>query len=163
QDRDVDPTLAEAGDYRGEWTLPLSISPRPPHAVYFGNQFVWRTTDGGKHWQKISPDLTREDPAVPATPDPDTAADSATAGPPRGPAPRSRGRDRAPAASRRAPVGGEGRGADLALARRRRALGGDHAARADRVVEGRDPRAVARRPGHGLRGGRPSPPRRRRS
>ena len=84
QEQDVDPTLAYPGDYRGEWTLPLTISPRAPHAVYFGNQFVFRTTDGGRHWEKISPDLTRPTPAVPATLDPATAADSATAGPRRG-------------------------------------------------------------------------------
>ena len=63
QEQDVDPTLAYPGDHRGEWTLPLTISPRPPHALYFGNQFVFRTTDGGQHWERISPDLTRESPA----------------------------------------------------------------------------------------------------
>jgi len=84
QEQDVDPTLAHPGDYRGEWTLPLTISPRAPHALYFGNQFVFRTLDGGQRWEKISPDLTREAPAVPATLDPATAADSATAGPRRG-------------------------------------------------------------------------------
>jgi photosystem II stability/assembly factor-like uncharacterized protein len=84
QELNVDPTLAYPGEYRGEWTLPLTISPRPPHAVYFGNQFVFRTIDAGKHWERISPDLTREAPAVPPTLDPATAADSATAGPRRG-------------------------------------------------------------------------------
>ena len=84
QEQDVDPTLAYPGDYRGEWTLPLTLSPRAPHALYFGNQFVFRTVDGGQHWEKISPDLTRETPAVPATLDPATAADSATPGPRRG-------------------------------------------------------------------------------
>jgi photosystem II stability/assembly factor-like uncharacterized protein len=84
QEQDVDPTLAYPGDYRGEWTLPLTRSPRAPHALYFGNQYVFRTSDGGQHWDKISPDLTREAPAVPATLDPATAADSATAGPRRG-------------------------------------------------------------------------------
>ena len=53
-----------------------SISPRDPKALYFGNQFVFRTTDDGRHWEKISPDLTRENPAVPATLDPVTAKDS---------------------------------------------------------------------------------------
>ncbi len=84
QEQDVDPTLAYPGDYRGEWTLPLTRSPRAPFALYFGNQFVFRTTDGGQHWEKISPDLTREAPGVPPTLDPATAADSATAGPRRG-------------------------------------------------------------------------------
>jgi photosystem II stability/assembly factor-like uncharacterized protein len=84
QDQDVDPTLAYPGDYRGEWTLPLTASPRPPHALYFGNQFVFRTTDSGRHWDRISPDLTRESAAVPPTLDPATAADSTEPGPRRG-------------------------------------------------------------------------------
>jgi photosystem II stability/assembly factor-like uncharacterized protein len=84
QELNVDPTLAYPGEYRGEWTLPLTIAPRPPHAVYFGNQFVFRTVDAGRHWERISPDLTREAPAVPATLDPATVADSATPGPRRG-------------------------------------------------------------------------------
>jgi len=84
QELDIDPTLAHPGDYRGEWTLPLSFSPRNPNALYFANQFVFRTTDGGRHWDRISPDLTREAPAVPATLDPATAEDSAERGPRRG-------------------------------------------------------------------------------
>jgi photosystem II stability/assembly factor-like uncharacterized protein len=75
QDQDVDPTLAYPGDYRGEWTLPLAISPRNPKAIYFARQFLWKTVDGGGHWTKASPDLTRENPGVPGNLDPVTAAD----------------------------------------------------------------------------------------
>jgi hypothetical protein len=32
--------------------------------VYVGSQFVHRTTDGGQTWQTISPDLTKNDPAM---------------------------------------------------------------------------------------------------
>ncbi len=81
QEQDVDPTLAYPGDYRGEWTLPLVLSPRPSGALYFANQFLFRTTDGGSHWDRISPDLTREAPGVPSTLDPATAEDSAVKGP----------------------------------------------------------------------------------
>ncbi len=84
QNRNVDPTLAYPGDYRGEWTLPLAVSPRDPRAVYFGRQFLFRTTDGGRHWEKISPDLTRENPALPATLDAATAEDSPVRDPRRG-------------------------------------------------------------------------------
>jgi photosystem II stability/assembly factor-like uncharacterized protein len=84
QDLNVDPTLAVPGEYRGEWTLPLAISPRDPKAVYFGNQFLWKTVDGGRHWVKLSPDLTRENPAVPATLDRATAEDSPVKGARRG-------------------------------------------------------------------------------
>jgi photosystem II stability/assembly factor-like uncharacterized protein len=84
QDQDVDPTLAYPGAYRGEWTLPLVFSPRDPRALYYGNQFVFRTTDGGRQWEKVSPDLTRETPAIPPTLTPADAANSASKGPRRG-------------------------------------------------------------------------------
>src|SRR5206468_475730 len=83
QTRSVDPTLASPGDYRGEWTLPLTFGKRD-HALYFGNQRLFRTTDGGQSWSPISPDLTRQQLAVPATLDPPTAADTASKGPRRG-------------------------------------------------------------------------------
>ena len=88
QEQHVDPTLAhplEAPDeYRGEWTLPLVVSPKDPKSVYFSNQFLWMTVDDGRHWNKISPDLTRESPGVPATLDAITAGDSAVKGARRG-------------------------------------------------------------------------------
>ena len=84
QDQDVNPTLAYPGEYRGEWTLPLVFSPKNPAALFFGNQFVFRTVDAGRHWEKLSPDLTRENPDVPANLDPITAEDSAVKGARRG-------------------------------------------------------------------------------
>ena len=83
QTRDVDPTLAYPGTYRGTWTLPLVFGPRD-HALYFANQRIFRTTDKGAHWAPISPDLTRSDPAVPATLDPATVADAPSPNPQRG-------------------------------------------------------------------------------
>jgi len=84
QDQDVDPTLAYPGEYRGEWTLPLAISPRNPKAIYFARQFLFKSVDGGGHWTKASPDLTRENPEVPGNLDPVTAEDSDVKGPRRG-------------------------------------------------------------------------------
>ena len=83
QTRNVDPTLAFPGEYRGEWTLPLTWGKRD-HALYFGNQRLFRTTNGGQTWVPISPDLTRENPGVPPTLDPPTAKDTATKAPRRG-------------------------------------------------------------------------------
>jgi len=54
------------------------------HALYFGNQRIFRTQDGGAHWTPISPDLTRLDPGVPATLDAPTVADSSEPGKRRG-------------------------------------------------------------------------------
>ena len=73
QTRNVDPTLAYPDLHRRAWTLPLVFSHRQPGVLYFANQRLYRTEDGGGHWSQISPDLTREDPGVPANLDPATA------------------------------------------------------------------------------------------
>ncbi|MFL6721104.1 MAG: WD40/YVTN/BNR-like repeat-containing protein [Sphingomonas sp.] len=83
QTRSIDPTLAFPGEYRGEWTLPLTFGKRD-RALYFGNQRIFRTRDGGETWTAISPDLTRPDPGVPPTLDQPTVEDTATKGPRRG-------------------------------------------------------------------------------
>jgi photosystem II stability/assembly factor-like uncharacterized protein len=59
---------------RKTWTLPEVFS-LADQALYYSNQFVFRTRDRGRSWQKISPDLTRLNPEVPATLDPVTAKD----------------------------------------------------------------------------------------
>ncbi|HEX8160987.1 MAG TPA: hypothetical protein VF538_03890 [Pyrinomonadaceae bacterium] len=61
---------------RHTWTVPLVFSQADPRALYFGNQFLFKTTNGGESWAQISPDLTREDPGVPANLDAATAADA---------------------------------------------------------------------------------------
>jgi photosystem II stability/assembly factor-like uncharacterized protein len=76
QVQEMPPTLAQIGDFRRTWTLPLVYSPIDPHVLYFGSQMLLRTADGGSSWQAISPDLTREDPGVPSNLDPVTAADA---------------------------------------------------------------------------------------
>ena len=70
------PTLSQAGHFRQTWTLPLVFSPTDPHVLYFGSQVLFRTADGGSSWQEISPDLTRDDPGIPANLDPATAKDT---------------------------------------------------------------------------------------
>jgi photosystem II stability/assembly factor-like uncharacterized protein len=61
---------------RHTWTLPLVFSPADPHALYFSDQFLFKTTNGGESWTQISQDLTREEPGVPANLDEATAADA---------------------------------------------------------------------------------------
>jgi len=84
QKQSVAPTLAYPGLYRGTWTLPLVFSRADPHVLYFGNQRIFRTVDRGRHWQAISPDLSRENPATPASLDAATVADHDSNGPRRG-------------------------------------------------------------------------------
>jgi len=47
--------------YRFVWDAPFTISPHDHNRVYIGSQFVHVTTNGGRSWQVISPDLTRND------------------------------------------------------------------------------------------------------
>ncbi len=47
--------------YRWVWNFPLTISPHDHNKVYVGSQYVLVTTDGGRSWKLISPDLTRND------------------------------------------------------------------------------------------------------
>ena len=47
--------------YRFQWTAPIMISPHDPRTLYHGGNFLFKTADTGRTWQKISPDLTRDD------------------------------------------------------------------------------------------------------
>ncbi|MBU6509128.1 MAG: hypothetical protein KGQ73_02965 [Gammaproteobacteria bacterium] len=53
-------TLAES-EYRFNWTSPIAVSPIDANIVYLGAQVLFKSGDGGAHWQVISPDLTRND------------------------------------------------------------------------------------------------------
>jgi photosystem II stability/assembly factor-like uncharacterized protein len=59
---------------RKTWTLPTVFSPAD-EAIYYSNQFVFRSRDRGRSWEKVSPDLARLHPLVPETLDPITAKD----------------------------------------------------------------------------------------
>ena len=48
-------------EHRFQWTAPLISSPHDPNTLYYGGERVFKTSDGGMHWQAISPDLTRND------------------------------------------------------------------------------------------------------
>ena len=49
--------------YRFQRVSPMEVSPHDPRVIYFGSQYVHRTTDEGVTWTRISPDLTADDPA----------------------------------------------------------------------------------------------------
>jgi photosystem II stability/assembly factor-like uncharacterized protein len=48
-------------EHRFQWTAPVLLSPHDPNTLYHGGERLFETTDGGVHWQAISPDLTRND------------------------------------------------------------------------------------------------------
>jgi photosystem II stability/assembly factor-like uncharacterized protein len=50
------------GKLRFNWNTPIHISPNSKGTVYIGSQFLFRTRDHGQTWERISPDLTTNDP-----------------------------------------------------------------------------------------------------
>ena len=46
-------------------TAPVVFSQADPHALFFASNTVWKTTNGGESWTEISPDLTRKTWTVP--------------------------------------------------------------------------------------------------
>jgi photosystem II stability/assembly factor-like uncharacterized protein len=52
---------AEGAKYRFQWTFPIVISPHDPNTVYAGSNVLHRSTNEGRSWEVISPDLTRND------------------------------------------------------------------------------------------------------
>jgi photosystem II stability/assembly factor-like uncharacterized protein len=51
------------GDFphRFQWTEPILFSPHDPNVIYTAGEVVFKTTNQGKSWTIISPDLTRND------------------------------------------------------------------------------------------------------
>ena len=64
----VQPEISDGGgasqlEHRFQWTAPILISAHDPNVLYHAGERVFKTTDGGMHWNAISPDLTRDDKA----------------------------------------------------------------------------------------------------
>jgi photosystem II stability/assembly factor-like uncharacterized protein len=62
----VYPDLTDGGgaanlEHRFQWTAPIVISPNDPNTLYHAGEKLFKTADGGVHWEAISPDLTRND------------------------------------------------------------------------------------------------------
>ena len=53
---------ASALPERWQWTFPIMFAPQDSRIMYTCSQHVWKTTDDGQSWEKISPDLTYADP-----------------------------------------------------------------------------------------------------
>lgn len=66
--RDIRPYLYDAPDmppsrlkYRFNWTTPIAVSLTNENEVFLGANVLFKTDDGGQHWDVIGPDLTRND------------------------------------------------------------------------------------------------------
>ena len=47
---------------RCNWNTPIQISPTDKNTLYYGCQFLFRSRDHGQSWERISPDLSTNDP-----------------------------------------------------------------------------------------------------
>jgi photosystem II stability/assembly factor-like uncharacterized protein len=61
--KDIKPS-PRAGEprYRFNWNTPIHLSPNDEGTLYYGAQFLFRSRDRGDSWERISPDLTTDDP-----------------------------------------------------------------------------------------------------
>ncbi len=64
EQRDIKPA-PKAGEpkYRFNWNTPIHMSPNDKGTLYVGAQFLFRSRDRGDSWERLSPDLTTNDPA----------------------------------------------------------------------------------------------------
>lgn len=67
QAQNILPKPFRSQDFRMLRTEPIVFSPVDPHVLYFATNNLWKTMNGGRSWQQISPDLTRKTFEVPAT------------------------------------------------------------------------------------------------
>ena len=67
QAQNILPKPFRAPDFRMLRTQPVLFSPADPHVLFFAANTLWKTKDGGRHWEQISPDLTRKTFEVPAS------------------------------------------------------------------------------------------------
>jgi photosystem II stability/assembly factor-like uncharacterized protein len=61
--RNIQPLPAyKEGKLRYNWNTPIHLSPTQKGTIYIGAQFLFRSRDRGQTWERISPDLTTNDP-----------------------------------------------------------------------------------------------------
>jgi photosystem II stability/assembly factor-like uncharacterized protein len=61
------PVPMQTEDFRMLRTEPVVFSPIDPRLLFFAGNTLWKTRDGGVHWEKISPDLSRPKYELPAS------------------------------------------------------------------------------------------------
>src|SRR5262249_21906110 len=60
--RDIQPKAGYKEKLRFNWNTPIAASPTQKGTIYIGAQFLLRSRDHGDTWDRISPDLTTNDP-----------------------------------------------------------------------------------------------------
>jgi len=60
--RDITPRPKKGGEkYRFNWNAGVLLSPVDHRTIFLGAQYLFKTTNRGESWEKISPDLTTND------------------------------------------------------------------------------------------------------
>src|SRR5437764_4852810 len=67
QAQNIMPKPFRGADFRVVRTQPIVFSPLDPHTMFFAANTLWKTRDGGRSWEQVSPDLTRKTFEVPET------------------------------------------------------------------------------------------------
>jgi photosystem II stability/assembly factor-like uncharacterized protein len=62
QGRNIKPRPSYNEKLRFNWNTPIALSPNEKGTIYVGAQFLFRSRDHGQTWERISPDLTTNDP-----------------------------------------------------------------------------------------------------
>ena len=62
QARDIQPKPNYKEKLRWNWNTPMALSPTEKGTIYIGAQFLFRSRNQGQTWDRISPDLTTNDP-----------------------------------------------------------------------------------------------------
>jgi photosystem II stability/assembly factor-like uncharacterized protein len=62
ESRDIQPKADTTEKLRWNWNTPVVTSPTDIGTIYIGAQYLYRSRDHGQSWDKISPDLTTNDP-----------------------------------------------------------------------------------------------------
>jgi photosystem II stability/assembly factor-like uncharacterized protein len=60
--RDIQPKAHYKEKLRFNWNTPIAVSPTQKGTLYIGSQFLFRSRDRGDNWERISPDLSTNDP-----------------------------------------------------------------------------------------------------
>ncbi len=71
EQRDISPwpektagMASEDYTFRFQWTSPIVLSPHNPNCLYVAGNRLFRSTNEGRSWEMISPDLSRHDPTT---------------------------------------------------------------------------------------------------
>jgi photosystem II stability/assembly factor-like uncharacterized protein len=62
EQRNIQPQGGYKEKLRYNWNTPIALSPNEKGTIYIGSQFMFRSRDHGVTWDRISPDLSTNDP-----------------------------------------------------------------------------------------------------